>query len=76
MLPCHLTFNEGNNFCGNPFMASCLFPGIVEPVVFGSLGGQNLLLKELGSFMWGWGGGELYLEVHLFTIKLLTLPYL
>ena len=44
-------------------MASCLFPKVTEPVLFGSLWGQSLLPKELGYFMVlvvvvEWEGGE------------------
>ena len=28
------------DFCGSLFMVSCLFPRVMEPVLFGSLGGQ------------------------------------
>ena len=58
-------------------MASCLFPRVAEPVLLGSLGGQSLLRKELGSLIEGlvrWGGFRALPEVHLLTVKLLTLP--
>ena len=28
---------NGKNFCSSPFIASCLFPRVAEPVLFGSL---------------------------------------
>ena len=70
-----------NNFYGSPFVASCLFLRVTEPVPLGSLGGQSKFPKELGSFNGGvqsFGffylrGFELFLKVHPLSIKLLTL---
>ena len=49
----HLTFNEGKQLLWLPVYGSQFVSRVAETVLFGSLGGQSLLPKELGSFIGG-----------------------
>ena len=53
MPPHYLTFSEENKFCDYPFVASCLFPMVAEPVPLGFLGGQSIPPKQSGAFNGG-----------------------